>query len=260
MADDPPPPERDPDCLAALGELVAFLDGELAPAQAEAVAAHLAGCASCGAERRALDATWAALDLLTPLEARPAWTEQVERAALGGERAKAGRLVRFGGWRAVAAVAAAGLLAAGLAWLATRPAPEASPVALRPDAPAPRPRPVEPPEVVPPRPEPEDVDELPEVDPPHLALELEVDDEGWEEEEELGPDELSDEELDALAEVFDAELPAALPDELAGLAPEELEVIRNLELLVLLEEGGELDVLEALDLLEQLEEEELDES
>lgn len=257
MADVRRPPASDPECLAALGELVAFLDGELAPAEAEAVAAHLARCASCGAERRALEATWAALDVLTPLEPRPAWTERVERAALRGEpRRSAARLVRRGGWRAAAALAAALPLAAGLGWLATRPGPEAGAVTLRPDAPAPRTAPAASPEVVPPRSESERAEGRHEVEPRSPALDLEPvgDEEAWE--EELGPDELSDEELEAL----DAELPLAPPGELAGLAPEELDVIRNLELLVLLEAGEELDVLEALDLLEQLEEEELDES
>src|SRR5690606_36301208 len=120
------------------------------------------------------------------------------------------------GWRVVAAVAADGLLAAGLAWLATRPAPEAGAVALRPDGPAPRTGPVAPPEVIPPRPEPEalgDLEEREQVGPPPLALDL-GEDEGWE--ADLGPDELSDEELDALVAVLDAELAPAPPAELAG--------------------------------------------
>ncbi len=276
-------PHLPPDCARTRTDLVAFLDGELPPGEAQPVEAHLAACGACRAERQALAASWDLLDELAPVAARPGGLEEVERSILPPAQ---GRLLR---WRPVrpgvvawAAAAAALLLALGVSWAALR-APQEPSVAIQPDAPAPRLTPSAAPERAPRR---TPAEEQPALEaprrivddvPPSRAPQQEADDgaqndgaqddgaqddvQTWdevlldapaagEEGEDVLEEPIGDEELE---EVLDAALAAGG----AELPPEDLDVVRNLELLVLLEAGETLDVIETLDLLEQLEEEEL---
>lgn len=104
--------------------LSAWLDGELEPDEASAVAAHVAACAACADEARALEAVGEVLhEAAVPDPGLAAWA--------GFERELADGLARRRGpgWRAL--LVAAGLLLAGLPLLALRGAERAISAAQR---------------------------------------------------------------------------------------------------------------------------------
>ncbi len=69
--------------------LQAYLDGELAPAQARRVHDHLQACQACRDELAALERTWAALAAgAAPLLKRPLWPEVSARLATRRPRAR----------------------------------------------------------------------------------------------------------------------------------------------------------------------------
>ena len=70
-----------------LDDLTAYLDGALAPAERDEVAAHLATCEACRAEHDRLAAALAALALLPPAPAPSPTFEQRFYARLATERA-----------------------------------------------------------------------------------------------------------------------------------------------------------------------------
>jgi anti-sigma factor RsiW len=112
------------------------LDGRLAPSEAERLAAHLAGCEHCRAERAALARAWTQLDALRAVPAVPEdWPVISTRIAERTERRPWLRwplAVR----RALGAAAVTGLAAVGLlvgdvaAHAALRPARSSSVEAL----------------------------------------------------------------------------------------------------------------------------------
>jgi len=89
--------------------LSAWLDGELSPAESQALERHVAECAAC---RRTVDRWRRITDAARDVPERPeaAWDEIRSRVA---ERAERRRVIRVVGWR----VAAAGALAAAAAAL-----------------------------------------------------------------------------------------------------------------------------------------------
>lgn len=200
-----------PACGEVREAIVAWLDGELTPAEATRVAEHLDACEACAAERAAHEAAWKALDSLEPVAARPGWLQEVEREILAAP-APGGVLLRFPIW--AAAAAAAVLLAVGLALFAG-PTPTGGAVAVQPGP------------------------EAPVVQPGT----------------ETGTD-LSETEL-----ATGPEGGTLSTDELAlVLPPEDVEMVRDLEVLVMLAELEDADLLESLDILVELDEEEFDES
>lgn len=99
-------------------ELSALLDGALAPARADEVRRHLAGCAACAAEERRLRDALALLCTLPPApEPSPLFAARLlARLDSEAERAtRAGWLSRTAALRWKLAVPAAGLAAAALA-------------------------------------------------------------------------------------------------------------------------------------------------
>ncbi|MCO5166837.1 MAG: zf-HC2 domain-containing protein [Planctomycetes bacterium] len=223
-------------CATVTDDLVALLDGQLEPARADEVRAHLAACPACEAERQALAAVWERLDLLPGLAVRPGFLEEVEARL----RAADGFKVHAGGRRAVQrwlAAAAAALLVAGAGLIVTtRPsAPWGAPKgdqALRPNRPAPAtpprtPQPLVTPPLVPPTPEAPPTRQPPTQQPP----------------------------------VQQQTPPTPAParsDPLAGLPADERALIEHLELLRDLRELEQLGLLDAADLFDDLEAEEFD--
>jgi anti-sigma factor RsiW len=99
-------------------DLVAWLDGELAPEEARRVEHHVAGCPACAREADLLRRSGALLAQLPGLAPTPGFADRVVAAARPASPQARVLRGRFG---AVAAAAAAILvLAAGGAWLATR--------------------------------------------------------------------------------------------------------------------------------------------
>jgi hypothetical protein len=77
-------------------EVMAYLDGELEASRASEVAAHMAGCAECGAaaaEFRAISSQLANWSIAGP---SPAMTEAIERAAQTTKRSEVARATEFG--------------------------------------------------------------------------------------------------------------------------------------------------------------------
>jgi anti-sigma factor RsiW len=101
-------------CARSRSLLSRDLDGRLPPAEAEQLAAHLAGCGPCRAERAAMAGAWALLEPLGAVAPAPEdWPVISARIAERRERRPWLRwpvAVR----RALAAGAAAGLAVAGL--------------------------------------------------------------------------------------------------------------------------------------------------
>lgn len=232
-------------CADVQDDLVAYLDGELVRARRGEVAVHLTACAVCAAERQALVATHAALDELEGIEARPGWLDEVEAAIVE----PAGELIQIRVWtRYTVAAAAAVLVTLGLAWLLTGDGTGSQERELAPSQPAPR---VErerlPDKVVPHNALPEDV-------APDAGSSLQRGETG---QERRRPELRAPEQRG----MKNRELAAADPfEELKKLAPEEREVVKNLEALAMLQEAEDKDVVENIDLLDDLDEDELDES
>jgi hypothetical protein len=87
-------------CHAVRRRLSAFLDGDLAPADARAVGAHVDACPACGERARALRVVSEALGEMTRLEAPPAMAQAV-RDRLEMERRDPGLAFLFrSSWRA----------------------------------------------------------------------------------------------------------------------------------------------------------------
>jgi len=72
-------------CENVRTQLSAYLDGELAPDEAEAVRAHLAWCPGCAEEYRRLTAVWDALLADNGIEPAPDFTSRFWRAAAARE-------------------------------------------------------------------------------------------------------------------------------------------------------------------------------
>lgn len=212
-------------------ELPAWVDGELTGSAAEAMAAHVESCGACRAEveglRKADRALLAALG--GELAARPGWVEQVEARILRQAGARpAGRVIRVSWIAAAVAAAVLGALGLGLALRAPRAAETAHQV--KSDRPAPRPA------------EPAPLPGQPTPDP-----------------------RLVEEVADALEELpLEEILPprpeghAPTPPDAAAEAPEGLDA-EDLDLLAFLADGEDVDLAEALELLQDLAPEELDE-
>ena len=125
-------------CDRAHGLLSAALDGELEPAETEALDRHLAACPACAAERDRLAAVRTAFRALTPAppprDLARAVMERI-RAGEAGEPARPAAplpAVALRRWRVARLAAAFALLIAGLgaAWLARAPETPASPAAV----------------------------------------------------------------------------------------------------------------------------------
>jgi anti-sigma factor RsiW len=104
-------------------DLVAWTDGELAPADARRVEAHVASCAACAREADLLRRTGELVGKLPRVQPSEGFADRVAAAARAESRLEAARAgrparVRFLRWAAAsAAVVVAGV---GVAWLATR--------------------------------------------------------------------------------------------------------------------------------------------
>lgn len=248
------------DCDRFREDLAAHADGAL-PAAAnqganqgasQALSAHLAGCPACAAELEGLRAADRALlaalgDDLLP---RPGWLAGVEAKILASEGASEGasqggsagsgrQSGARGPWRVAALRVAAAVLAAlavGVGVLATRSPQQVAEQPVPSQRPAPRPEPAE---ALPGQPTPD----------PYEALAAEVLD-------------AADEDALALEELLTPRNgdpaspvgPAPVP-----LQPGDQELLDDLEVLAYLAEAEELDLSEALELLEELAPEELDE-
>jgi anti-sigma factor RsiW len=124
-------------CDRARGLLSAALDGELEPAESEALDRHLAACPACAAERGRLAAVRTAFRTLTPAAPPRDLAGAVMERIRAGEAGEPGRpapvpvptTVRRR--RAARLAAALALLTAGLgaAWLARAPEVPAAPAA-----------------------------------------------------------------------------------------------------------------------------------
>ncbi|MGE0708681.1 MAG: zf-HC2 domain-containing protein [Planctomycetota bacterium] len=282
-------------CDGVRSDLVAFLDGELAPERATAIRAHLEGCAACEAERAALDGAWGALDALGGLEPTAGLWDRIERevlaapavapAAPAAETPRGGQILAFPeprrsawagtwAWAPLAALAAGALLTAGVGFWAVRalsPRDDQGGGQLAVQQPAPSKAPVPDPFRMPasPLPSPEASGSqgsgpkdpgLPPIEVPQRPDSTQPD----EPDSSSSPDDPS--RGPSRDPSRDPEGVAQLPpgrDPLSGLADEERAVIDNLDLLVALASGearGEdAELIENLDLLEDLEEEVLDE-
>lgn len=214
------------DCTAIRDDLVAFLDAALDATRARDVEAHLATCAACEAERRALAAAWSSLDLLPGAEIRPGFLAELEARILRSEprveqpvalRAlEGGRRANRGVHRWLAAAAAA-LIAAGAGLFVLTRSPPRGDVAIQPDRPAPdRPTPAPPQDV-----------------PPDVATDRRPPDPG-------------------------PATPSG-PDPLQTLPAEERELVQNLDLLRDLQELDDLGLLDAVELFDDMDAEEFDE-
>jgi anti-sigma factor RsiW len=118
-------------CVETIENLSAYQDGELSPAEAAALEAHLASCEACRRRLEEYEAVWRLLGEPKPAEPSPGFTEAVlSRAAAPGFAVARRRRI----WAPAAAVAASLLLVAGLLFWAS---PWGEPDAVEP-APPPR--------------------------------------------------------------------------------------------------------------------------
>lgn len=226
-------------CATVTDDLVALLDGQLEPARADEVQAHLATCPACEAERQALVAVWERLDLLPGLAVRAGFLEEVEARLRAGDGLK----VHAGGRRAVQrwlAAAAAALLVAGAGLIVTtRPAapwgPPRGEQAVRPNRPAPPTPPRTPQQPAPPLVAPVErpTSSQPGVQRPAVQPQ-------------------------APTSTPTPTPTPTRPDPLAGLPADERALIEHLELLRDLRELEQLGLLDAADLFDDLEAEEFD--
>lgn len=218
-------------CATVTDDLVALLDGQLEPARADEVQAHLATCPACEAERQALAAVWDRLDLLPGLAVRAGFLEEVEARLRAGDGLK----VHAGGRRAVQrwlAAAAAALLVAGAGLIVTtRPTAPRGEQAVRPNRPAP---------VTPPRTQHQASPAEPALPPANGQAAN-----GQAANGQPGPQTTRG-------------TPPARPDPLAALPGDERELIVHLELLRDLRELEQLGLLDAAELFDDLEAEEFD--
>jgi anti-sigma factor RsiW len=229
-----PPRDASPDCAPFREDLVALEDGELDPARAAAVEAHLAACAPCAAERRALALAWSDLGALPALVAGPDLLGRIETHVLAAD-VPALRVVEGGGGRSRAggralrrwlAAAAAALLAAGAGFLFI--GPRLRDVAVNVDRPAP------------PAPTPTQATPTTPVTP-------------------ATPTTPGTEVSPASPTQAGPEGPPAPPDPLQGLSAEERDLVTNLDVLKDLEELEALGLLDAADEFDDMAPEELDE-
>jgi hypothetical protein len=121
--------EKTMNCAEILENLSAFQDGELSPAEAAALEAHLASCDACRRRLKEYETLWRLLGDSKPAEPSPGFTEAVLSRAAAPAFAAAGRR-RI--WAPAAAVAASLLLVAGLLFWAN---PWRGPDASTPSAP-----------------------------------------------------------------------------------------------------------------------------
>ena len=144
MADPKPPPDDAEPAEGPTEELTAYLDGELDPRAAEAMATRLSLDSKLRAEADALQRAWDVLDVLprpqpsaafatrTVSQAVPAWLSAGHTAALPGGAAPTmpavpARPSGAGFWLASAAIVLAAALAGYLGHRALAPAPRAAP-------------------------------------------------------------------------------------------------------------------------------------
>lgn len=239
-------------CDRVREDLVAWIDEELEPAAAAAVEEHLSGCAACGAEAERLRAVDRALDLLgaDELAPRAGWVGQMQARIAPDPAAPRRRHPGLGRWLAAAAL----LLGSCGLFLWAKPARQGDVAEqLRGQRPAARPEA---------RPE---LPALPTPDPELLPSEQELLDEILDElERDAGPGEPRTDGWQPAPPPGPRPEPAppARPEgpPMAGLTPEEQQLIEELELLAFLAETEELDLLDALELLQELAPEELDDA
>lgn len=111
------------DCEAATPLIEALCDDELDVASAAALVAHLEGCPACASLRRDVDTRRSALREARPVDRLP----DAVRARVAREVGRAAPPGRGRRRAIVGSLAAAGLLAAGLAAVATRQGPPRAP-------------------------------------------------------------------------------------------------------------------------------------
>lgn len=122
---DPTDPEPVLGCGAlSAGDVVAWCDDELAPADARRVASHCAACADCARAADRLRRSAAALAALPRLQPSAHFADRVVAAARAqGAVAPRRRVVRFPRW--AQAAAAAVVVAVAGTWFALRPSGDA---------------------------------------------------------------------------------------------------------------------------------------
>lgn len=243
-------------CDRVREDLAAWVDGELEGPAASELSAHLAGCAACAAEhQRLLAADRALLDALGgDLLPSPGWLAGVEARIREGQAAPARREasgvpggeggqvlpLRRNPWRVAALRVAAAVLAALAIGLgvntALRRPPELAEQPLSSQRPSPRP---DTPDLLPGQPTP-DPDEL-------LVAEV------------LDAVDQEQLPLDEILAPRPTTTPSQPPAPTLALAEGDEAVIEDLELLAYLADGEEVDLGEALELLEELAPEELHE-
>lgn len=244
-------------CDRVREDLVAWIDEELEGPAVAAVVEHLAGCAVCSAEAERLRAVDRALDLLGADEVMPraGWVGQMQSRIVPARTAGSRRHPGLGRWLAAAALL---LASCGLFMWATPDRPRDLAEQLEGQRPAPRP---EDPRELPAQPTPD----------PELESEQELVDEII---NELERREL---EREGREPGLREPLPPSTPPPprprveqqprvqpegppIAGLTPEEQQLVEELELLAFLAESEELDLLGSLELLQELAPEELDDA
>ncbi len=113
-------------CTEVLERLEAYVDGDLAAAEAAAIEDHLEGCSACAAEHRLASAVRRELRALPELDATPAVLREITRSAQRARFREPSRRVptrRLAWTRLAAAMLATAMLGAGLWWGILRQAP-----------------------------------------------------------------------------------------------------------------------------------------
>jgi anti-sigma factor RsiW len=83
------------ECVEAFGRLSAWLDGELEPAEAREVEAHVAGCESCRRRRELLAAASQAVRGLSPETVSEGFDDRLRQRLIAEATARRRRGVRF---------------------------------------------------------------------------------------------------------------------------------------------------------------------